>query len=326
MENDSTFHTDVDRDLFQKVPAGEPVLLAQLSGHAHLRPASPPTPTAFSMDLATTHPTRFPSMASRLPISRARSSPTSFHPTPFNPLRSSQARRRRSTADKTSLVIVATTRSGQGVTKPTGSITTSYGAFGSATGGFDLGYGGKNWGNFFEVDGLNTGRFLDPPEFVVFHDKGNEQNVFDRVDYQFTPGRFGSPEPELQPLLVPDAELLRQSECAECGERRHRQPTPSSPTSATPISIRRLKPSISRRPTRASSAPTRSSTLAPTFAETRTTTTPAAIPWPILVRQICRPPRSLSTGRSPMPAFTRISPSKGDQQHQGWVRSTRKPS
>ena len=36
------------------------------------------------------------------------------------------------------------------------------------------------------MDGLNTGRFLDPPEFKVFHDKGNEQNIFDRVDYKFT--------------------------------------------------------------------------------------------------------------------------------------------
>ena len=88
---------------------------------------------------------------------------------------------------KTSLVIVATTRSGQGVTKPTGSISSSYGAFGSASAGFDLAYGGKKWGNFIEADGLNTGRFLDPPEFAVFHDKGNEQNVFDRVDYSFTP-------------------------------------------------------------------------------------------------------------------------------------------
>lgn len=71
--------------------------------------------------------------------------------------------------------------------KPTGSLTGSYGSFGSATGGFDIGYGSDTWGNFFELDGLNTGRFLDPPEFKVFHDKGNEQNVFDRVDYQFTP-------------------------------------------------------------------------------------------------------------------------------------------
>ena len=88
---------------------------------------------------------------------------------------------------KTSLVINVTTRSGQGLTKPVGNITTSYGTFGSATGSIDLGYGGQNWGNFFELDGLNTGRFLDPPEFAVFHDKGNEQNLFDRIDRQFTP-------------------------------------------------------------------------------------------------------------------------------------------
>ena len=89
--------------------------------------------------------------------------------------------------DKTSLVIVATTRSGQGVTTPTGSVSSSYGSFGSATGGFDLSYGGKSWGNFIEADGLDTGRFLDAPEFAVFHDKGNEENVLDRVDYSFTP-------------------------------------------------------------------------------------------------------------------------------------------
>jgi hypothetical protein len=86
--------------------------------------------------------------------------------------------------DKTSLVIQVTTRSGQGVTKPTGSIYASYGSFGSSTGGFELGYGKQNWGNFITVDGLNTGRFLDGPEFVTFHDKGNEENIFDRIDYQ----------------------------------------------------------------------------------------------------------------------------------------------
>lgn len=89
--------------------------------------------------------------------------------------------------DKTSLIIDVTTRSGEGLTKPTGSVTASYGTFGSATGSFDLGTGGKNWGNFFEADGLNTGRFLDPPEFTVFHSKGNEENFFDRIDRQFTP-------------------------------------------------------------------------------------------------------------------------------------------
>ena len=86
--------------------------------------------------------------------------------------------------DKTSLVIQVTTRSGQGDTKPTGQMNFSYGSFGSTSGGLDLGYGGDKWGNFISADGTNTGRFLDAPEFVVLHDKGNEENVFDRVDYQ----------------------------------------------------------------------------------------------------------------------------------------------
>ena len=59
------------------------------------------------------------------------------------------------------------------------------GSFGTSNVAADLAYGGKNWGNFISVSGLNTGRFLDPPEFTVLHDKGNEENLFDRVDYQF---------------------------------------------------------------------------------------------------------------------------------------------
>jgi Carboxypeptidase regulatory-like domain/TonB-dependent Receptor Plug Domain len=87
---------------------------------------------------------------------------------------------------KTSLVIDVTTRSGQGATTPHGSVTAEYGSFGSSNGGFDVSYGGKNWGNFIAAGGLNTGRFLDPPEFTVMHDKGNEENIFDRVDYQLS--------------------------------------------------------------------------------------------------------------------------------------------
>jgi hypothetical protein len=87
--------------------------------------------------------------------------------------------------DKTSLVVKLTTRSGQGVTTPTGTVKLSYGSFGSSNASIDLAYGGKNWGNFIAVDGLQSGRFLDGPEFAVFHDKGNEENVFDRADYNF---------------------------------------------------------------------------------------------------------------------------------------------
>ena len=44
----------------------------------------------------------------------------------------------------------------------------------------------KNWGNFISISGLNTSRFLDPPEFPALHDKGNEENAFDRLDFKLT--------------------------------------------------------------------------------------------------------------------------------------------
>jgi hypothetical protein len=88
--------------------------------------------------------------------------------------------------DKTSLVIKVTTKSGLGVTTPTGSVTASYGSFGTSNLAFGLAYGGQKWGNFVAASGLESGRFLDGPEFSVFHDKGNEENIFDRVDYQIS--------------------------------------------------------------------------------------------------------------------------------------------
>ncbi|HLK03361.1 MAG TPA: TonB-dependent receptor [Candidatus Acidoferrum sp.] len=86
--------------------------------------------------------------------------------------------------DKTSLVIKVTTRSGLGAGKPTGSVYSSYGSFGSVTGGFRLAFGNQKFGNFIAANGLNTSRFLDPPELQAIHDRGNEENLFDRVDYQ----------------------------------------------------------------------------------------------------------------------------------------------
>ena len=67
--------------------------------------------------------------------------------------------------DKTSVVIKVTTRSGQGVARPTGSITAGYGSFGSPSAGFDLAIGGPEWGNFIAASAMNSGRFLDGPEF-----------------------------------------------------------------------------------------------------------------------------------------------------------------
>src|SRR5262249_14701567 len=86
--------------------------------------------------------------------------------------------------DKTSLVIKVTTRSGLGVKPATGSFSTSCGSFGSVSSAFRVAYGGEKRGNFLAVNGLNTSRFLDPPELHAIHDRGNEENVFDRVDFQ----------------------------------------------------------------------------------------------------------------------------------------------
>jgi hypothetical protein len=61
---------------------------------------------------------------------------------------------------------------------------TSYGTFGTSNGGFALAYGGNAWGNFISASGLNTSRFLDPPEAKVMHAKGNEENLFDRADFK----------------------------------------------------------------------------------------------------------------------------------------------
>ena len=186
LENDSTFHTDVDRDLFNKLP-----LESQSSGVSSLVTLATPGVAADSNGLfhgLGDHASNSFSVDGQ-PITDQQSKVFS-NQIPSNSIQSIEVISGAPPAeygDKTSLVIEVTTRSGLNNPKPTGSLTTSYGTFGSATAGFDLGYGTATSGNFLEIDGLNTGRFLDPPEFKVFHDKGNEQNVFDRADRQFTP-------------------------------------------------------------------------------------------------------------------------------------------
>jgi hypothetical protein len=185
VEDDPTFHTDVDQDQFMKVP-----LESQSSTLSSLVTLSTPGVSAdsngmfhglgdhasnsFSVDGESITDQQSKVFSNQLPSNAIQSIEVIGGAPPAE------------YGDKTSLVIVATTRSGMGITKPTGSIYSSYGSFGSADGGANLSYGGKNWGNFIEADGLDTGRFLDSPEFAVFHDKGNEQNFFDRADYSFT--------------------------------------------------------------------------------------------------------------------------------------------
>ncbi|MGB8542522.1 MAG: TonB-dependent receptor [Candidatus Acidiferrales bacterium] len=185
VENDSTFHTDVDRALFEKLPLESqssslsslvtlttPGIAADSNGLFH--GLGDHAENSFSVDGQPITDQQSKVFSNQLPVDAVQSLEviSGAPPAEFG--------------DKTSVVIVATTRSGLGVTTPHGSVTASYGAFGSTSGGFDLAYGGQKWGNFISANGLNTGRFLDPPENSVMHDKGNEENIFDRVDYQFS--------------------------------------------------------------------------------------------------------------------------------------------
>jgi hypothetical protein len=185
VENDPIGHTDVDRGLFDKIP-----LESQSSSVSSLITLSSPGVTADSDGLfhgLGDHASNSFSVDNQ-PITDQQSKIFS-NQIPVDSIQSLEVIPGAPPAEyggKTSLVIVATTRSGQGSTTPHGSVNASYGSFGSSNVGFDLAYGGQKWGNFISANGLNSGRFLDPPEFRVAHAKGNEENVFDRVDYQLS--------------------------------------------------------------------------------------------------------------------------------------------
>jgi len=183
LENTSTFHTDVDRGLFDKLPLesqssslsslvtlASPGIAADSNGLFH--GMGDHAENSFSVDGQPITDQQSKVFSNQIPLDSVASLEviSGAPPAEFG--------------EKTSVVINVTTRSGQGVTTPHGAFTASYGSFGTVNAGFNLAYGGQNWGNFISVNGLNSGRFLDPPEFTVIHDKGNEENLFDRVDYQ----------------------------------------------------------------------------------------------------------------------------------------------
>ncbi len=185
IENDPTFHTDVDRSLFDKLPLESPTsavsslvtlsspgIAADSNGLFH--GLGDHAENSFSLDGQPITDQQSKVFSNQIPLDSVQSMEviSGAPPAEFG--------------DKTSVVIQVTTRSGLGSKQPHGSFTSSYGSFGTATGAFDLAYGGDKAGNYLALNGLNTGRFLDPPEFKVMHAKGNEENLFDRVDYKFS--------------------------------------------------------------------------------------------------------------------------------------------
>ncbi|MGB6823081.1 MAG: TonB-dependent receptor [Candidatus Acidiferrales bacterium] len=185
LETTPVAHTDIDRALFDKLP-----LESQSSSVSSLVTLSAPGVTADSNGLfhgMGDHASNSFSVDGQ-PITDQQSKVFS-NQIPLDSIQSLEVIQGAPPAEyggKTNLVINVTTRSGLGETTPHGSVTASYGSFGTPNTGFDLSYGGQKWGNYISANGLNSGRFLDPPEFSVMHDKGNEENLFDRVDYRLS--------------------------------------------------------------------------------------------------------------------------------------------
>ncbi len=86
--------------------------------------------------------------------------------------------------DKTSLLVEATTRSGLNAGKSSGTVSIGHGSFETSTADVTLASGSRTFGNFVALDGVDSHRFLDAPEFQPLHARGNAENVFDRFDWR----------------------------------------------------------------------------------------------------------------------------------------------
>ncbi len=185
VESDPTFHTDVDRSTIERLPVSgtselssivtltSPGVSSDANGMMH--GLGDHAENTFSVDGQAISDQQSKIFSNQIPATAVQSLEVIAGAPPAE------------YGDKTSLVINVTTRSGQGVTRPTGAVTAQYGTFGTSSLAADLAYGGKGWGNFITASGQQTGRFLDAPEFAVMHDKGNELNFFDRVDFDLGP-------------------------------------------------------------------------------------------------------------------------------------------
>ncbi len=183
VENDPTPHEDVDRSVLSKLPSFDPgtglsqaitfstgAVAADANGFFH--PLGDHAQVSFVIDGEPISDQQSKVFSTQLPTSAIQSMEliTGAPQAEFG--------------DKTSLVDQITTRSGLGAGKQFGSVETYYGTFGSTGGDVSYGFGNEHFGNFIALDGTRSGRFFDTPEFLPFHDIGNNQTIFDHFDYQ----------------------------------------------------------------------------------------------------------------------------------------------
>ena len=183
LENVPVAHTDIDQRLFHRLPAGSaasglsdvlmlaaPGIVADSNGFFH--PLGDHAQTSFVIDGQPVNDQQSKTFSTQLPLNaiEAIEAVTGAPNAEFG--------------DKTSLVVVTTTRSALGADRAFGSFHTQYGSFGSPGVEATLGTGTKRFGNFLALSAARTGRFLDTPEFRPYHAIGNSATIFDRLDFQ----------------------------------------------------------------------------------------------------------------------------------------------
>jgi hypothetical protein len=183
LENDPTAHVDVDRSSMLKLPTIDPGaglsqaitystggVAADANGFFH--PLGDHAQVSFDIDGQPVSDQQSKAFSTQLPTNAIQGMEliTGSPSAEFG--------------DKSSLIAQVTTRSGLGSKMVFGNVDASYGSFGSAGGGIDLGFGNEKFGNFLAVGGTRSGRFLDTPEFTPIHGIGNNQTLFDRFDFQ----------------------------------------------------------------------------------------------------------------------------------------------
>ena len=183
LETDPSAHVSADRNLLLKIPALDPGAgLSQAivyttggvaaDGNGFFHPLGDHAQVSFLIDGQPIGDQQSKVFSTQLPVSAVQS----MEVITGNP--------GAEFGDKTSLVAQVTTRSGLGAGRLFGNVDAGYGSFGTASGSVGLGWGTAKFGNFVAIDGVRSGRFLDTPEFTAFHDKANNQTIFDRLDFQ----------------------------------------------------------------------------------------------------------------------------------------------
>lgn len=182
VESVPTAHTDIDRELFSKLPRQTPAagisdaitlaspgVVADSNGFFH--PLGDHAETGFSVDNQPITDQQSKQFTNQLPLNAIGSFEVMQGAAPAE------------YGDKASMVVNAITRSGLGAKKPFGNVSLSYGSFGTVTENLGIGWGAQKWGNYIVANVTRSGRYLDSPEFSPMHDIGNNQQFFDRFDW-----------------------------------------------------------------------------------------------------------------------------------------------